>query len=174
MSTFLKRATIGLFLSVYVLVALLTVELSILIQANSQATTFAKNGYGYALGVMLFVMLCISAWIGYRFALTRETTGTVQNLKADLLLAQKTLDKLSQTHADLLWVQDPQGVYASCSMAFASHCGVAYQELIGAKNDSLLGVNNADVLLQYHQAVLTRSEHASVDLRLTSAQDGLE
>lgn len=174
-----KRTSMGLALFLLATAALLLVgffvtELGLLVHSNSQASFWVKNGYGVALGAMMFVMLCISALLGYRFALTKDSPVTVQHLTADLLHAQKTLDKLSETHADLLWVQDLEGIYASCSMAFAAHVGIAHQKLIGTQNEHLLGVHNASVMLQYHQAVLTGAAHTPLDVRLTSAQDDCE
>jgi PAS domain S-box-containing protein len=138
----------------------------------SSESALRNKGYGWAFGAMLFSMLCISAWLGYRFATMREHSKSVSHLHKNLLNAQNSINKWTEINADLLWTQNLEGVFISCSPAFATHVGLSIRNIIGSKNSALLGTTNVDILSKYHQSILMGISHSSVDIVSISAQDG--
>jgi PAS domain S-box-containing protein len=141
---------------------------------NPISLVMQQKMLAWALGAMFFFMLAVSAWLGYQFARTGLHSQSMRNLQHDLDTAQKNLYLLSEQNADLLWTQNAEGVFTSCSPALASCTGVPIQKIMGSNYLSILGVVNTGLLAQYHQTVVLGAQHPSVDIRLTSAYDGKE
>lgn len=130
--------------------------------------------YAWALGALFFVMLGVSAWLGYQLAWARQQSQAIQDVQQDWNQAHPARLSWPELTDDLVWTESPEGMITSCSPTLVASIGIPMEKLTDHAHPLLWGGENAGVLAQYHQAVLLGSVHPTVDIRVTLAQDGRE